>query len=100
MSNFQLENISQLREFLTVYNALTNRCFSACVYDLNSNTLIPEETKCAYQCLNKQMSLNQNLMIKFQEQFKANMLRKQAEITVTENTPLPANDISPDPSAS
>uniref|UniRef100_A0A0N5BA30 Mitochondrial import inner membrane translocase subunit n=1 Tax=Strongyloides papillosus TaxID=174720 RepID=A0A0N5BA30_STREA len=59
----------QLREFLTVYNIITDRCFNACVYDLNTISLIPSESKCASSCFKKQMGVNQELLISFQESF-------------------------------
>ncbi|CEF68517.1 Tim10/DDP family zinc finger domain-containing protein [Strongyloides ratti] len=66
----------QLKEFLTVYNIITNRCFNACIYDLNSISLIPPESECTSACFKKQMGLNQELLIAFQESFSKKMTQQ------------------------
>ncbi|KAI6204896.1 hypothetical protein M3Y94_00730300 [Aphelenchoides besseyi] len=72
-----IENILQLREFLGVYNTLTERCFSACVRQFNSHELDAEELKCTKQCIDKQMRVNKRLMNVFSELGPAMMKRQQ-----------------------
>ncbi|CAD6194697.1 unnamed protein product [Caenorhabditis auriculariae] len=63
-----IQNLQQLREFLTVYNTLTERCFSSCIRDYNSNVLNKDEEGCVSKCIEKQMLVNRRFMIVFAEQ--------------------------------
>ncbi|CAL2040832.1 unnamed protein product [Caenorhabditis brenneri] len=53
-----IQNIQQLREFLTVYNTLSERCFNACARDYTTSTLTKDEGSCVTQCIDKQMLVN------------------------------------------
>lgn len=95
-----LENISQLKEFLLVYNTLTERCFRSCVREFNVHELNEEETKCTQQCklfffyytllqtvfslfyvlgIDKQMKVNRRLMVTFAELAPQMINRQQTE---------------------
>uniref|UniRef100_A0A0N5A2K8 Mitochondrial import inner membrane translocase subunit n=1 Tax=Parastrongyloides trichosuri TaxID=131310 RepID=A0A0N5A2K8_PARTI len=80
-----IQSPEQLREFLTVYNIITDRCFNACVYDLNTISLIPKEAQCALSCFKKQMGINQELLVTFQETFSKKM-SQQMEAQEQSNT--------------
>ncbi|CAD5210806.1 unnamed protein product [Bursaphelenchus okinawaensis] len=74
----QIENLTQLKEFLSVYNTLTERCFGSCVRDFSTNQLLPIEAKCTQECIDKQMRVNRRLMVVFAD-LAPKMLFKQQE---------------------
>ncbi|KAI6240651.1 Zf-Tim10-DDP domain-containing protein [Aphelenchoides fujianensis] len=76
-----IENILQLKEFLGVYNTLTERCFGACVRQFNDHELDAEETKCTKQCIDKQMRVNKRLMNVFAE-LGPKMMQRQQEAQI------------------
>ncbi|CAI2351483.1 unnamed protein product [Caenorhabditis sp. 36 PRJEB53466] len=97
-----IQNIQQLREFLTVYNTLSERCFNACARDYTSSTLTKDESVCVSQCIDKQMLVNRRFMLVFAEQ-APKVLFKQGEQSPTEAikaikpAPAPAQESAPEP---
>lgn len=52
----------QLKDFLGLYNRVTELCFSSCVDNFNVRDLSPEEVRCAEKCVGKFTNTNQRLM--------------------------------------
>ncbi|KHJ90835.1 3' exoribonuclease family, domain 1 [Oesophagostomum dentatum] len=48
--NIAQDNLQQLREFLSVYNILTEKCFASCIRDYNSHKLTDAEDTCVSRC--------------------------------------------------
>ncbi|XP_031549353.1 mitochondrial import inner membrane translocase subunit Tim10 B-like [Actinia tenebrosa] len=55
------------REFLMLYNKLTENCFSSCITNLNQRSLTSEETSCVEVCSSKWVNLNHRQMSVFME---------------------------------
>ena len=54
--------LRNFRDFLTVYNQMSELCFQRCVINLNSRQLTQEEQACTDVCAEKQMKFNNRIM--------------------------------------
>ncbi|XP_058054765.1 mitochondrial import inner membrane translocase subunit Tim10B [Anopheles bellator] len=57
--DYELRNI---KDFLQMYNKITDMCFNSCVENLFSRDLSREETLCADNCVGKFAIVNQRLL--------------------------------------
>lgn len=57
--DFELRN---LKDFLTLYNQVTELCFKSCVDNLFGRELSGDEIRCTDNCVGKFSSVNQRLM--------------------------------------
>ncbi|XP_062549909.1 mitochondrial import inner membrane translocase subunit Tim10B-like [Armigeres subalbatus] len=57
--DFELRN---LKDFLTLYNQVTELCFKSCVDNLFGRELSSDEIRCTDNCVGKFSSVNQRLM--------------------------------------
>ena len=73
--------LRNFRDFLTVYNQMSEMCFQRCVVSMNSRELTGEEQACADVCAEKQMKFNNRIMgVYLAEQPKATERKmKEAE---------------------
>lgn len=55
-------NLRNLKDFLTLYNKVTELCFSRCVDNLNQRELGGQEDVCVDRCVTKFARFNQNMM--------------------------------------
>ncbi|XP_068122562.1 mitochondrial import inner membrane translocase subunit Tim10 B [Hyperolius riggenbachi] len=54
--------LRNLRDFLMVYNKMTEMCFTRCAKNLNYRTLTMDEEKCLDSCASKLIRSNHRLM--------------------------------------
>ena len=54
--------LRNFRDFLEIYNKMSEMCFNRCVINLNNATLSEEERACTDVCAEKQMKFNNRLM--------------------------------------
>ncbi|XP_039496909.1 mitochondrial import inner membrane translocase subunit Tim10B [Drosophila santomea] len=55
-------NLRNLKDFLTLYNKVTELCFSRCVDSLSQRDLGGQEDVCVDRCVTKFARFNQNMM--------------------------------------
>ena len=54
--------LRNFRDFLSVYNQMSESCFNRCIINLNHRNLSDEEKACTDVCAEKQMKFNNRLM--------------------------------------
>ncbi|KAJ8922605.1 hypothetical protein NQ315_007636 [Exocentrus adspersus] len=67
LENIDGEQIKTFKDFLISYNKLTELCFTDCVNDFTSRNIKGKEEKCALNCLEKFLKVNQRISQRFQE---------------------------------
>ncbi|OJJ96954.1 hypothetical protein ASPACDRAFT_46478 [Aspergillus aculeatus ATCC 16872] len=67
----------QLKEFMTMYSKLVQKCFDDCVNDFTTKSLINREESCVMRCVDKYMKGSARLNERFQEQNAAMMQQGQ-----------------------
>ncbi|CAI7675949.1 hypothetical protein N7533_002118 [Penicillium manginii] len=63
----------QMKEFMTMYSKMVQRCFDDCVNDFTTKSLINREEQCVLRCVDKQLKGSARLNERFQEQNAAMM---------------------------
>ncbi|XP_053979751.1 mitochondrial import inner membrane translocase subunit Tim9-like [Hylaeus volcanicus] len=66
-TNVDSEQIKAFREFLTSYNKLSEICFIDCINDFTARDIKAKEEKCALNCMEKYLKMNQRVSQRFQE---------------------------------
>ncbi|XP_076281317.1 translocase of inner membrane 9 [Lasioglossum baleicum] len=66
-SNVDSEQIKAFRDFLTSYNKLSEVCFVDCINDFTGRDIKTTEEKCALNCMEKYLKMNQRVSQRFQE---------------------------------
>ena len=59
--------LNNFRQYATVYNELTEMCFSSCVHDLGQRQLSSEEAACADTCATKLLQATNRMVWKMAE---------------------------------
>ncbi|KAG4075991.1 hypothetical protein HA402_003817 [Bradysia odoriphaga] len=61
------DQIKTFSDFLLSYNKLSELCFADCVTDFTARSVKPTEEKCALNCMEKYLKMNQRISQRFQE---------------------------------
>ena len=63
MANLDADpGLRNFRDFLQLYNQMSEMCFNRCVINLNNRNLSDEERACTDVCAEKQMKYNNRIM--------------------------------------
>jgi predicted O-linked N-acetylglucosamine transferase (SPINDLY family) len=60
--------LKNYRQFLITFNQMSECCFLSCVTSLNSRELTKSEEACVKSCIDKQVNVNNRLMVQFLQQ--------------------------------
>ncbi|KAK8735616.1 hypothetical protein OTU49_005471 [Cherax quadricarinatus] len=60
-------NVRQFKDFLVLYNQISERCFNLCVTGFNGRSLSEVETACVDRCVGKHISVNHKIMSVYAE---------------------------------
>ena len=89
MNNFDVDSgLRNFRDFLAVYNQMSESCFNRCVINLNQRTLSDEEKACTDVCAEKQMKFNNRLMSVYMKEQPLATERKLKEAEEQANTAM------------
>ena len=80
--------LRNFRDFLKVYNQMSESCFNRCVINLNQRTLSDEEKACTDVCAEKQMKFNNRLMSVYVTEQPIATARKLKEAEEQANTAM------------
>ncbi|ESO83878.1 hypothetical protein LOTGIDRAFT_196897 [Lottia gigantea] len=61
------DNTRNMRDFLLLYNQLTEQCFDRCVYNMSRNSVSNRENDCISMCADRYVAFNQKTMHVFVE---------------------------------
>ncbi|XP_075544892.1 translocase of inner membrane 9b [Dermacentor variabilis] len=70
--------IRNFRDFLLIYNRMTETCFRHCVNNLNYRDLTPDESECVDRCAGKAISVNHRMMSIYME-VQPEMMKRSIE---------------------
>ncbi|XP_059621172.1 mitochondrial import inner membrane translocase subunit Tim10B [Phlebotomus argentipes] len=85
-----VSQIRNFKDFLQLYNKLTEHCFTKCVDNFYSRTISANETRCVENCFGKFTNVNQKILgvyIGVQQEINA---RRIAEIEAQQNAAVDA----------
>ncbi|XP_063928229.1 mitochondrial import inner membrane translocase subunit Tim10 B [Zophobas morio] len=63
--NLDASGLRNFKDFLQLYNQMTERCFYRCIENTNSRHLTPSEIECSEECATKFIKFNNKLMMNF-----------------------------------
>ncbi|XP_065535099.1 mitochondrial import inner membrane translocase subunit Tim10 B isoform X2 [Lathamus discolor] len=92
----QRQQLRSLRDFLLVYNRMTELCFRHCVCNLNYRLLTGREESCLDSCASKLVHSNHRLMRSYVA-LMPGILQRRAADAASQDPALPA--APPDPPA-
>lgn len=97
----QQQQLRNLRDFLLVYNRMTELCFQRCVPSLHHRALDAEEEACLHSCAGKLIHSNHRLMAAYVHLMPALVQRRIADYEAASAAPgIPAEQTRDSPSGS
>ncbi|KAK4872097.1 hypothetical protein RN001_016221 [Aquatica leii] len=92
------QNIRTFKDFLQIYNMLSEQCFKRCVDNLNSRTLDQNEIECVDSCSEKFIKINHRFMAIYVENQQLVVTRRMKEAELAEAN-IAKNQIVPNDSS-
>ncbi|KAF6332924.1 dynein heavy chain domain 1 [Rhinolophus ferrumequinum] len=83
----QQQQLRNLRDFLLVYNRMTELCFQRCVPSLHHRALDAEEEACLHSCAGKLIHSNHRLMAAYVQLMPALVQRRIADYEAASAVP-------------
>ncbi|XP_067606186.1 mitochondrial import inner membrane translocase subunit Tim10 B isoform X1 [Pseudorca crassidens] len=83
----QQQQLRNLRDFLLVYNRMTELCFQRCVPSLHHRALDAEEEACLHSCAGKLIHSNHRLMAAYVQLMPALVQRRIADYEAASSVP-------------
>nr|XP_006628327.1 PREDICTED: mitochondrial import inner membrane translocase subunit Tim10 B [Lepisosteus oculatus] len=95
------QQLRNLRDFLLVYNKMTEICFQRCTSNLNYRTLTMDEERCLDSCAGKLIRSNHRLMGAYLQVMPGIVQRRVSEYETKAKEMAQASEAAslPDPSA-
>ncbi|XP_013924104.1 PREDICTED: mitochondrial import inner membrane translocase subunit Tim10 B [Thamnophis sirtalis] len=93
------QQLRSLRDFLLVYNRMTELCFQRCVADLNYRALTRQEEACLDGCAGKLVRSNHRLMAAYVQLMPSLVQRRITDYEAAGHDPAPPAAL-PGPDAS
>ncbi|XP_045204087.2 mitochondrial import inner membrane translocase subunit Tim10 B-like [Mercenaria mercenaria] len=67
LTSAEEQNARNMKDFLELYNKLTEMCFQRCISNFNNRGLSSDEDTCVGRCVDRYVKFNQRLMLTFME---------------------------------
>ncbi|XP_063162153.1 mitochondrial import inner membrane translocase subunit Tim10 B [Candoia aspera] len=93
------QQLRSLRDFLLVYNRMTELCFQRCVANLNYRALTRDEEACLDGCAGKLVRSNHRLMAAYVQLMPSVVQRRIADYEAAGRAAAPPGPTPPAPAA-
>ncbi|XP_004529424.1 mitochondrial import inner membrane translocase subunit Tim9 [Ceratitis capitata] len=67
IDNLDKDQMKTFSDFLMSYNKLSEMCFTDCIRDFTTRVVKDNEERCALNCMEKYLKMNQRVSQRFQE---------------------------------
>ncbi|XP_055682307.1 mitochondrial import inner membrane translocase subunit Tim9 [Lutzomyia longipalpis] len=67
LDSLDKDQLKTFSDFLMSYNKLSELCFTDCVTDFTTRSVKKDEERCALNCMEKYLKMNQRVSQRFQE---------------------------------
>lgn len=74
-------NLRQFKDFLLLYNSISEKCFNLCITNFHKREINLDETECVDTCIRKQVSVNHKIMSAYAEIQPIYMQKRIDEMT-------------------
>lgn len=87
-----ISQIRNIKDFLTLYNSMSEHCFKKCATNFNYRLLTAEESDCVDNCATIYQKTNMRLMNQFMKMSPEMVQRRQEETKLKYEAAMQKND--------